>query len=83
MPIYDYQCPSCSHEFELRQSFNSDPFTICPRCEAVSRRKFHVVPVIYKGSGFYTTDYGRSSRNGAAAKKEPERESKQPEPAKA
>ena len=46
MPLYEYQCPSCSHEFELRQSFNADP------CEAVSQRKFHAVPVIYKGSGF-------------------------------
>ena len=84
MPLYDYQCPSCSHEFELRQSFSADPCTICPRCEAVSRRKFHVVPVIYKGSGFYTTDYGRSSHNGASTKKDQDKEkSKKPEPAKA
>jgi len=82
MPLYDYQCPSCSHEFELRQSFNADPYTICPRCEAVSQRKFHAVPVIYKGSGFYTTDYGRSCHNGASAPKCPESESKKPEPAK-
>jgi predicted nucleic acid-binding Zn ribbon protein len=40
------------------------------------------VPVIYKGSGFYTTDYGRSSHNGVSAKKDQEGESKKPEPAK-
>jgi putative FmdB family regulatory protein len=83
MPLYDYQCPSCFHEFELRQSFNADPDAVCPRCEGVSRRKFHAVPVIYKGSGFYTTDYGRSNHNGVSAKKDQESESKKPEPARA
>lgn len=83
MPLYDYQCPSCYHEFELRQSFSSDPHATCPRCAAMSRRKFHVVPVIYKGSGFYTTDYGRSRHSGATAPKGKESESKKPEPARA
>jgi predicted nucleic acid-binding Zn ribbon protein len=41
------------------------------------------VPVIYKGSGFYTTDYGRSSHNGASAKRDQESEAKKPEPVQA
>ena len=57
MPLYDYECLGCGHMFELRQGFDSDPEGICPRCAGVSRRKFHAVPIIYKGSGFYTTDY--------------------------
>ena len=57
MPRYDYECLSCGHLFELRQSFDSDPEGVCPQCEGKSRRKFHPVPIIYKGSGFYTTDY--------------------------
>ncbi len=57
MPRYDYECLSCGHLFELRQSFDSDPEGVCPQCEGKSRRKFHAVPIIYKGSGFYTTDY--------------------------
>ena len=61
MPRYDYECLSCGHVFELRQSFSADPVGTCPQCEGRSRRKFHAVPVIYKGSGFYTTDYARSS----------------------
>ena len=59
MPRYDYQCTSCGHEFELRQSFKEAGTGICPSCAGEGRRVFHAVPVIYKGSGFYTTDYGR------------------------
>ena len=61
MPRYDYECLSCSHVFELKQSFSDEPVADCPECGSRSRRKFHAVPVIYKGSGFYTTDYARSS----------------------
>ncbi len=61
MPRYDYQCLSCSNTFELKQSFSDEPIGDCPQCGGRSRRKFHAVPVIYKGSGFYTTDYARSS----------------------
>ena len=61
MPRYDYECLNCSHVFELKQSFSDEPVADCPECGSRSRRKFHAVPVIYKGSGFYTTDYARSS----------------------
>ncbi len=61
MPRYDYECLSCSHVFEMKQSFSDEPVADCPECGSRSRRKFHAVPVIYKGSGFYTTDYARSS----------------------
>lgn len=59
MPRYDYQCVSCSHEFELVQKFSEAGSGTCPKCSGNGRRVFHAVPVIYKGSGFYTTDYGR------------------------
>ena len=61
MPRYDYECLSCSHVFELKQSFSAEPVADCLKCGSRSRRMFHAVPVIYKGSGFYTTDYARSS----------------------
>ena len=57
MPRYDYECSECGLTFELKQSFDADPEGVCPRCSGSSRRKFHAVPIIYKGSGFYTTDY--------------------------
>ena len=59
MPRYDYQCTSCDHRFELVQSFSEAGSGTCPVCAGEGRRVFHAVPVIYKGSGFYTTDYGR------------------------
>ena len=59
MPRYDYQCKSCGQEFELKQSFSEAGSGTCPECSGEGRRIFHAVPVIYKGSGFYTTDYGR------------------------
>jgi len=69
MPIYSYHCASCGNEFELRQGFDADPTQECPHCENKARRRIHAVGVIYKGSGFYTTDYARksspSSENGS------------------
>ncbi|MBJ27590.1 MAG: FmdB family transcriptional regulator [Chloroflexi bacterium] len=60
MPIYAYECEA-GHEFDLRQGFHDEPTAVCPTCEASARRRFHPATVIYKGSGFYTTDYARKS----------------------
>ena len=62
MPRYDYKCVDCKTEFELRQSFAEAGKGVCPNCSGAGQRVFHAVPVIYKGSGFYTTDYGRPKR---------------------
>ena len=73
MPRYDYKCVDCQTEFELRQSFAEAGSGSCPSCSGIGRRVFHAVPVIYKGSGFYTTDYGRPkqpSENGAKESKD-------------
>lgn len=59
MPRYDYRCVECDNYFELRQSFSEAGRGTCPECSGEGRRVYHAVPVIYKGSGFYTTDYGR------------------------
>ena len=71
MPRYDYKCNSCGVEFELTQTFKEAGSGTCPDCSGAGRRVFHAVPVIYKGSGFYTTDYGRPkppADNGKEAK---------------
>ena len=71
MPRYDYRCESCKNEFELVQTFAEAGKGTCPTCSGAGQRVFHAVPVIYKGSGFYTTDYGRpkapsENKNGAS-----------------
>ena len=69
MPIYEYRCEG-DHRFELRQGFDAETTTVCPTCEATSRRVIHAASVHYKGSGFYTTDYGRSGSWNSDAKQE-------------
>lgn len=68
MPRYDYQCTTCDHRFELVQTFKEAGSGTCPECSGDGRRVFHAVPVIYKGSGFYTTDYGRPKNPPSEAK---------------
>lgn len=63
MPRYDYRCTACGHQFELRQSFDSEPVADCLKCGAQSNRKIHAPPVIFKGSGWYVTDYGKGRGN--------------------
>ena len=61
MPAYDYKCNDCGHRFEERQSFYADPVAACPLCESAASRQFVAVPIVFKGSGFYVNDYGKSS----------------------
>ena len=70
MPRYDYRCIDCQTEFELVQSFAEAGSGVCPQCSGAGRRVFHAVPIIYKGSGFYTTDYGRPKRSAENGSKE-------------
>ena len=59
MPLYDYLCRSCNHKFELRQGFDADTMTDCPLCGQLADRQISLVPVIFKGSGWYVNDYGK------------------------
>lgn len=67
MPRYDYVCETCDHQFEVRQSFDSEPVATCPRCDNTARRKFHAVPIVFKGSGWYVNDYGKKSYTSSTA----------------
>lgn len=72
MPTYDYICDACGHEFEAFESIKADPQTICPTChEARLRRKIGPgAAILFKGSGFYQTDYRSDSyKKGAEADK--------------
>ncbi len=61
MPIYEYKCAN-GHTFEAMQRMADDPLTECEECGAPVERVFHPVAVHFKGSGFYTTDYGSKSK---------------------
>ena len=71
MPTYDYECANCGHKFEKFQSMSSPPVKKCPQCgeNAVKRLIGIGAGVIFKGGGFYETDY-RSDKYKADAKKE-------------
>jgi len=62
MPVYDYRCPN-GHEVEVLHRMDDPPPKACEICGAAPlERVFHPVPVFFKGSGFYATDYGRRKR---------------------
>jgi len=63
MPTYDYVCEGCQHEFEAFESIKADPQTVCPSCSQPKlRRKIGAgAAIIFKGSGFYQTDYRSES----------------------
>ena len=68
MPTYEYECPDCEHTFEAFQSISAKPLKVCPECK---RRKVRRLigagsGLIFKGSGFYETDYRSDSYKKAA-----------------
>jgi len=66
MPFYEYRCPN-GHTFEVFQKMTDDPVGACEVCNATPVEKIlFPVAVHYKGSGFYSTDYGRGGRKSAA-----------------
>jgi putative FmdB family regulatory protein len=78
MPTYDYECDACGHSFELFQSITEPVKKKCPKCgKAKLRRLFGTgAAVVFKGSGFYQTDYRSESYKKAAEKDKPASESK-------
>jgi putative FmdB family regulatory protein len=62
MPIYEYRCRN-GHTLEVLQRMSDDPLSTCTTCEAPVQRVFHPVAVHFKGSGFYTTDYGKKGES--------------------
>ena len=70
MPTYDYQCDACNHLFEVWQSFKDDELTKCPKCKKKKLRRLISggAALIFKGSGFYETDYRKESYKDAAKK---------------
>lgn len=73
MPTYDYQCDACGHTFDAFESINAEPMTKCPECKKKKLRRLFGAgaAVVFKGSGFYQTDYRSESYKKAAASDKP------------
>ena len=78
MPTYDYVCDACKHAFEQWQSFHDDALTQCPKCKKKKLRRLigTGAAIVFKGSGFYETDYNRGADYQAKAKADAEGGSK-------
>lgn len=64
MPTYGYRCQSCGTRFEVWQKMSDDPLTTCPTCGGSVRRLLYPAGVVFKGSGFYSTDHRSGSASG-------------------
>jgi putative FmdB family regulatory protein len=83
MPTYDYCCDACSHEFEEFQYIKDEPLKKCPKCGKIKLRRLISggAAIVFKGSGFYQTDYRSDAyKKGAKAESTPPTTSKSEAP---
>jgi len=72
MPTYEYRCPSCGHVFEIFQKMSDEPGAECPECGSASERLLSAgAGFLFKGEGFYITDYRSDGYKKAAEKDRP------------
>ena len=83
MPLYEYRCESCDHQFEVIQKFSDAPIAVCPKCGAGPVVKLMSSPAFqFKGSGWNITDYARKDKyktksdSGSSAAKTESKDSK-------
>jgi putative FmdB family regulatory protein len=71
MPIYGYRCTQCGHELEALQNMSDPPLRVCPECMGPLQKLLYPVGVVFKGSGFYSTDYkgSKAGSNGSEGTK--------------
>jgi putative FmdB family regulatory protein len=83
MPVYTYRCESCGVQFERHQSFNEPTLKICPECRKKAlRRVISPVRIVFKGSGFYSTDHRPSSASSPPSSSKKESTKDEAKPAK-
>ena len=80
MPIYGYRCSNCGNQFEVYQKMSDEPVQTCPKCEGKVTKILYPNGVVFKGSGYYSTDYkgssASSSSNGSSSSGESKPEAK-------
>lgn len=71
MPIYEYECNKCGHRFDVMQSFSDPPVKTCRNngCRGRVRRVISPPVIVFKGSGFHVTDYGRNGKKTSSGPK--------------
>jgi len=69
MPIYEYRCTKCGHEFEMMQKFSDRPVKKCIKCSGKVEKLISQSSFVLKGSGWYQTDYANKERPKAAESK--------------
>ena len=67
MPMYAYQCEECGVRFDRRQSFSAKPLTRCPECDGHVHRLIQPAGIVFKGSGWYSTDNRKKSTSESKA----------------
>jgi len=72
MPLYEYSCKKCGHRFEVWHPARQSRGRRCPACNNRAHKVFHPVGIIFKGSGFHTTDYCRKDSSVPCPKEEKE-----------
>ncbi len=79
MPTYEYECTKCSHHFERFQNMTDEPLKRCPQCRCKIKRLIGTgAGIIFKGSGFYETDYRTQSYADGKKKEESSKKSSKP-----
>ena len=69
MPLYEYKCKECNHQFDIIQKFSDDPLEVCPECNGPLKKLIHSPSISFKGGGFYVND-SKSKKTKSSPKKE-------------
>lgn len=75
MPLYEYECQTCGHRFEMLQKMADSPLTVCVKCEGKVERLLSSPAIQFKGTGWYVTDYARKGQASPAPDSEKSSES--------
>ncbi|HEY5902049.1 MAG TPA: FmdB family zinc ribbon protein [Anaerolineales bacterium] len=81
MPIYTYRCENCGVQFDRQQSYQDAPLKVCPECRKRALKKVIApVGIVFKGSGFYSTDHRSSSGSSTRSSRKDESKKEESKP---
>jgi putative FmdB family regulatory protein len=75
MPTYEYACTACGERTEARQGFQDPPLEVCPHCGGKLRKLYSPVGIVFKGTGFYSTDGRKSSADAKSSSEKSDKKS--------